>query len=55
MKNLTDEIADELEGGVSQCAYNIVVSASIGGMFSGAGALVGAALAATGPSCMGLW
>ena len=55
MKNLTDEAADELKGGISQCAYNIGFSASIGGLFGGAGAVIGAITAATGPSCLGLW
>lgn len=55
MKNLPDEEAAKLKAGVSQCAYNIGVSASVGGLFGGAGAAVGAVLAATGPSCLGWW
>lgn len=55
MKNLTDNEAEELQGGTSQCAYNVVVSASVGGLFGGPGALIGAVLAATGPSCLGFW
>jgi len=58
MKELSDEKAKELIGGsapTSSCAYNIGVSAAIGGLFGGAGALVGAIAAATGPSCLGLW
>ncbi|SEM74336.1 hypothetical protein ACRQ5D_31295 [Mucilaginibacter sp. P25] len=58
MKDLTDEHADELKGGAASgmsCGYNIVVSASLGGLFGGAGAVVGAVVAATGPSCLGLW
>lgn len=55
MKNLTDAEADELKGGVSQCAYNIGISASLGGLFGGAGAVIGAVAAATGPSCLGWW
>ncbi|MES2108760.1 MAG: hypothetical protein V4577_08440 [Bacteroidota bacterium] len=55
MKNLTDNEASELKGGLSQCGYNIVVSASVGGLFGGAGSIVGAVAAATGPSCLGWW
>jgi hypothetical protein len=55
MKNLTDDEANKLKGGVSQCGYNIVVSASVGGLFGGAGAIVGAIAAATGPSCLAIW
>jgi len=55
MKNLSDSQADELKGGVSQCVYNIGFSASLGGLFGGAGAVVGAVAAATGPSCLGWW
>jgi hypothetical protein len=55
MKNLTDSEAHGLKGGVSQCAYNIGISASLGGLFGGAGALIGAVAAATGPSCLGWW
>jgi hypothetical protein len=55
MKNLTDEEAGEMKGGLSHCGYNIVVSASVGGLFGGAGSIVGAIAAATGPSCLGWW
>jgi len=58
MKDLSIEKANELRGGAaaaSNCAYNIVVSASLGGLFGGAGAVVGAIAAATGPSCLALW
>jgi len=58
MKNLSNEEADALKGGTaaaSSCAYNIVFSSITGGLFGGAGAIVGAALAATGPSCLALW
>ena len=55
MKELSDERADALKGGVSQCGYNIVASATVGGLFGGAGAVVGAVVAATGPSCLGWW
>lgn len=55
MKNLTDAQAAQLRGGVSECAYNIGVSASFGGLFGGAAAVIGAVVAATGPSCLGWW
>jgi len=55
MKELTDREADELKGSVSQCGYNIAVSATVGGLFGGVGAVIGAVAAATGPSCLGWW
>lgn len=56
MKKLSDDAAANLKGGlVNHCAYSIGISASFGGLFGGAGAVVGAALAATGPACLGLW
>nr|WP_294795577.1 hypothetical protein [uncultured Mucilaginibacter sp.] len=59
MKDMTDAEAAELKGGInaslSGCAYNIGISASFGGLFGGAGAVVGALAAATGPSCLGWW
>jgi len=56
MKELSDAEARELKGGTaSSCGYNIAVSATVGGLFGGAGAAVGAVLAATGPSCLGWW
>jgi len=57
MKILTDAEADQLKGGAaaSSCAYNIAFSAITGGLFGGPGAIVGAAIAATGPSCLALW
>ncbi|MFI5162351.1 MAG: hypothetical protein ACHQHN_13815 [Sphingobacteriales bacterium] len=55
MEYLSDAEAEDLKGGVSQCAYNIGISASLGGLFGGAGAVIGAVAAATGPSCLGWW
>lgn len=57
MKDLSNEAADELKGGTSgnQCLYQIACSAFIGGLFGGAGAVVGAVAAATGPGCLSLW
>jgi hypothetical protein len=55
MKDLSDADAKELKGGSSSCGYNIAMSATVGGLFGGAGAAVGAVLAATGPSCLGWW
>jgi hypothetical protein len=55
MKNLLDSEAEKLTGGLSSCGYNIVASASFGGLFGGAGALIGAIAAATGPSCLAWW
>jgi hypothetical protein len=55
MKTLSDEQAVELKGGSSACGYQIVSSAVVGGLFGGAGAIIGAVAAATGPGCLGLW
>ena len=56
MKELSDAQAKQLTGGTSpSCGYNIVVSATVGGLFGGAGAAIGAIVAATGPSCLGWW
>lgn len=57
MKNLSDEKAKQLKGGTaaSGCGYNIVFSATVGGLFGGAGAVIGAVAAATGPSCLAIW
>ena len=57
MKNLSDEKAKELKGGTAAggCGYNIVFSATVGGLFGGAGAVIGAVAAATGPSCLAIW
>lgn len=55
MKDLSDAQAQRLKGGSTSCGYNIVVSATVGGLFGGAGAAVGAVVAATGPSCLGWW
>ena len=57
MKDLSNETAEELKGGSSgsQCAYQIASSAFVGGLFGGAGAVIGAIAAATGPGCLSLW
>ena len=59
MKDMSDAEAAELKGGIkpslSDCAYNVGISASFGSLFGGAGAVVGALAAATGPSCLGWW
>jgi hypothetical protein len=58
MKDLSDDVAQQLKGGmssVSQCSYQIVSSAVLGGLIGGAGAIVGAVVAATGPGCLSLW
>lgn len=52
MKDLSDERAAELQGGASACVTSIAISASIGGLFGGAGALIGAVGAAIGPACL---
>jgi|GEM_PF-1383100 len=59
MKDLSEEKSALIRGGTFQsmadCGYNIAMSAAVGGLFSGAGAVIGAAVAASGPSCMGWW
>ncbi|MGN6639522.1 MAG: hypothetical protein ACTHJ8_11475 [Mucilaginibacter sp.] len=57
MKQLSEEQADQIKAGhaTGDCGYNIVMSASLGGLFGGAGAVIGALAAATGPSCLSLW
>jgi len=57
MKDLTNLSADQLKGGSAgnQCAYQIASSAVLGGLFGGAGAVIGAVAAATGPGCLSLW
>lgn len=55
MKDLSDEEADAFLGGASHCATRIAFSASFGGLFGGAGAIIGAVAAATGPGCLGWW
>lgn len=57
MTELTDDQADEIKAGSASgnCGYNILMSASLGGLFGGAGAVIGAVAAATGPSCLNLW
>lgn len=56
MRKFTMEEMEDLAGGTSaDCAVSIGLSAAIGGFFGGVGTLVGAAIAATGPSCAGWW
>jgi hypothetical protein len=55
MKELSDEEAARIQGGINQCLTNIAFSATAGGLLGGVGALVGGVLAATGPSCLSWW
>lgn len=55
MKDLSNDEAADLKGGVSHCLTTVVFSASLGGLFGGAGSVIGAVAAATGPACLGLW
>ncbi|PTQ92139.1 hypothetical protein C8P68_11414 [Mucilaginibacter yixingensis] len=59
MKDLSEKEAEEIKGGLKvsmeDCGYNVAMSASLGGLFGGAGAVIGAVAAATGPSCLGWW
>lgn len=57
MRTYSIEEMENLEGGIDagKCVTSIAVSATVGGLFGGIGTLVGAAVAATGPNCAGLW
>jgi hypothetical protein len=57
MKTYSTDELEKLEGGsaAGSCAASIAVSATVGSLFGGIGTLVGAAVAATGPNCAGLW
>ena len=53
---LEDSDADQIKGGVAgACITHIAFGASVGGLFGGVGAIVGAVAAASGPACLGLW
>lgn len=55
MKVISDEELDQLSGAAGDCLTSVALSASIGGLFGGVGAIVGAAIAVTGPSCYEIW
>ena len=55
MRPMSDDELGSLAGGVDQCAASIALTASVGSLFGGAGAIVGAVAAATGPNCLGWW
>jgi hypothetical protein len=54
MIELLDDDAGKLIGGTNACLTSVVLSATIGGLFGGAGALIGAIAAATGSACLGI-
>ena len=54
MKELSDNRASELTGGVGACLTSIVLATSIGGLFGGVGAAIGFLGAAAGPACLAL-
>lgn len=55
MKELTKEEMESIYFGDKECAKAIAIGGILGGFFGGAGALVGAAIAAGGPDCLGWW
>lgn len=55
MRELTEKEMEEISFGNMQCAKVIAIGGVIGGFFGGVGAIVGAAIAGTGPDCLGWW
>lgn len=55
MRVLSDDELEQLPGGSGECLTSIVMSAAVGGIFGGVGAIIGAAAAASGPACLGWW
>ncbi|MEO5912093.1 MAG: hypothetical protein ABIP95_14475 [Pelobium sp.] len=55
MKELTEKEMKEIYFGDKECAKAIAIGGILGGVFGGAGALIGGAIAATGPDCLGWW
>ena len=55
MRPMSDEELDVLPGGVDQCLASIALTASVGSLFGGVGAVVGAVVAGTGPNCLAWW
>lgn len=57
MKTLSFEQMEKIKGGKEEmmdCGRAIMWGGMIGGMFGGAGALIGMALVALGPNCLDL-
>lgn len=52
---MSDEELDQLPGAAGDCLTSVALSASVGGLFGGVGAIIGAAVAVTGPNCYALW
>lgn len=55
MIELTEKEMEEIHFGDKECAKAIAIGGILGGVFGGAGALIGGAIAATGPDCLGWW
>ncbi|MFC5282625.1 hypothetical protein [Pedobacter alpinus] len=55
MSALTENEQEKIYFGGMQYAKAIAVTSILGGFFGGAGAVVGAAIAATGPDCLAWW
>jgi len=56
MKTLNFKEMEKVQGGGSaECGVALAFSTGAGAIFGGIGALVGAAAAATGPSCLAWW
>lgn len=55
MRAMSDEELEQLPGAAGDCLTSIALTASVGGLFGGVGAIIGAAAAASGPNCLGWW
>nr|MBC7611627.1 hypothetical protein [Pseudopedobacter sp.] len=55
MKALTAIEMENITFGDKECEKAIIIGGIIGGFFGGAGALIGGAIAAGGPDCLGWW
>ena len=55
MKELTFNEMEEIHFGDKECEKAIIIGGIIGGFFGGAGAVIGVAIAAGGPDCLGWW
>ena len=55
MQELTEKQMEEIHFGEYECAKSIAITGMFGSFFGGAGAIIGGAIAATGPDCLGWW
>jgi hypothetical protein len=55
MEMLNDNQLSQIRVGDNECAQAVALGVIFGGLFGGAGAVLGGVVAATGPECMGWW